>query len=166
MNSQPSQFSGAESVGTTSENVVVPPNLRQQHHPDCIVCSPDAPYGLRVKYVLEGRLAVGTFDCSSRYEGYPGLLHGGVISALLDGAMTNWLFLHGRVAVTAELLVRFRHPVLLHKPVLLRAWITQDDSPLFRMQSQLMQAGTLKATARAAFMLPRSLPTSAPPEQR
>jgi acyl-coenzyme A thioesterase PaaI-like protein len=36
------------------------------------------------------------------------MLHGGVISSILDGTMTNCLFAHGTVAVTAELRVRFR----------------------------------------------------------
>jgi len=138
------------------------PDLRQRHHPDCVVCSPDCPHGLQLRLALDGQgIAVGSFDCDARYEGYPGLLHGGVTSALLDGAMTNCLFLHGRAAMTAELIVRFRHPVLLDQPAQVRAWIVEDDPPVFRLQAQLVQDGVVKAAARAAFMLPKSILPSA-----
>ena len=135
------------------------PGLRQRHHPGCVVCSPDCGHGLQVHFYLDKQgAAVGSFDCGARYEGYPGLLHGGVISALLDGAMTNCLFLHGRATVTAELVVRFRHPVVLGKPARLRAWIAQSNPPVFRLRAELVHDGIVKAGARAAFMLPKALP--------
>ena len=138
------------------------PELRTRHHRHCIVCSPDCAHGLQLKMSLdaEGK-ATGTFDCDPRFEGYPNLLHGGVISALLDGAMTNCLFLHHHAAVTAELNIRFRHPVLLGSPARLRAWITETDPPLFRLRAELIQNNQTKATARSTFMLAPSL---IPPE--
>jgi acyl-coenzyme A thioesterase PaaI-like protein len=133
------------------------PDLRTRHHPDCVVCSPGCAHGLRLSLVLDAKgVAEGSFACDCRYEGYPGLLHGGVISAVLDGAMTNCLFLHGCAAVTAELVVRFRHPVALNEPARVRAWIAEDGPPVFRLQAELVQGGVTKATARAAFMLPQS----------
>lgn len=129
-------------------------DLREQHHPDCVVCSPMCAHGLQLRLALDNEgVAVGAFDCDTRYEGYPGFLHGGVIAALLDGAMTNCLFLHGHVAVTAELDVRFRHPVQTNTPLQVRAWITDDYQPVYRLQAQVVQDGAVKAIARAAFML-------------
>lgn len=138
-------------------------NLRAQHHPGCFVCGPLGTHGLQQSFVLtKDGVATGEFACESRYEGYVGLLHGGIISALLDGAMTNCLFLHGQVAVTAELVVRFRHPVVLERPAQVRAWITVADPPVFRLKAQIEQDGIIKAEARAAFMLPKphSLPSA------
>jgi acyl-coenzyme A thioesterase PaaI-like protein len=102
----------------------------------------------------ESGVATGEFACDSRYEGYTGVLHGGIISALLDGAMTNCLFLHGQVAVTAELVVRFRHPILLERSAEVQAWITVAEPPVFRLKAQIEQDGIVKAAARAAFMMP------------
>lgn len=144
------------------ENTIMP-DLRGQYHPDCIVCGPNCPHGLRLMFALNGQgVATGTFDCDTRYEGYPGIMHGGVISALLDGAMTNCLFLHGRAAVTAQLIVNFRHPVRLNAPSHLRAWITCNEPPVFRLRAELLQDGVIRATARAAFMLPKSKEFSIP----
>ncbi|MCC7406611.1 MAG: PaaI family thioesterase [Phycisphaeraceae bacterium] len=130
------------------------PDLRLEHHPDCVVCSPTCGHGLRMKYELDDEdRAVGVFACPERFGGYPGLLHGGVIAALLDGAMTHWLFLHGHAAVTAELAVRFRHPVRLGETAVIRAWQVEARSPIFRLGAELVQDEICKARAHATFKL-------------
>lgn len=134
----------------------IDPELRAQAHPSCVVCSPHHPQGLKLCFALnEKGEAEAEFACPKSLECYPGLLHGGVISTLLDGAMTNCLFLHGHEAVTAQLEVRFRHPVLLESAVRLRAWITEDHPLMFRLKAQLFQDGQLKATAQGVFMPPK-----------
>jgi uncharacterized protein (TIGR00369 family) len=95
---------------------------------------------------------IATFDCRQQYEGYEGTIHGGVIASLLDGAMTNCLFALGHVAVTADLHVRFRHPLCMGQKAVVRAWVTRDASPLFVLEAQVIQAGQVKATAVGKFM--------------
>lgn len=135
-------------------------DFRLRHHPDCVVCAPDRGYGLGLRITLDADgMAVGRFDCAPQFEGFSGLLHGGVIAALLDGAMTNCLFLHRQVALTAELAVRYRHPVRVGRPAEVRAWITRDEPPLFRLEAKLVQDEQVKATARGTFLAPRTPPT-------
>ena len=132
-------------------------DLRAARHPACVVCSPTCGHGLRVRFALDDHDgAVGHFDCAPAFEGYPGLLHGGVTSALLDGAMTDWLFLHGATAVTAELNVRFRHPVALGEPATLRAWLQAQRGGVYRLEAELLQGEQRRATATATFMRRRS----------
>lgn len=131
--------------------------LRHLLHGSCVVCSPDCPHGLRLHVELDSAgVATGSFQCDARLQGYDGLVHGGVIAALLDGAMTNCLFLHGVTGLTAELQVRFRHPVQVGLPVQVRAWLLEQDERLHRLRAELRQSGVIMATARAAFMQPRS----------
>jgi acyl-coenzyme A thioesterase PaaI-like protein len=85
-------------------------------------------------------------------EGFEGFLHGGMIASLLDGAMTNCLFAHGHVAMTAELKVRYRKPVVIGEEMLLRAWITRSQPPLHLLEAELKQDGCTKAIASAKFM--------------
>jgi acyl-coenzyme A thioesterase PaaI-like protein len=85
-------------------------------------------------------------------EGYAGMLHGGVIATLLDAAMTNCLFAQGRCGLTAELCVRFRHPVVGDTPVRLRACVERSSPPLFVLRAELWQAGQVRATATGKFM--------------
>ena len=94
----------------------------------------------------------GRFPCRRLFQGYDGLLHGGVISAVLDSAMTNCLFAHGIVAVTGELTVRFLQPVLLTHEAVVQANIKESFPPLHCMEARLMQKGRIVARATARFM--------------
>jgi acyl-coenzyme A thioesterase PaaI-like protein len=104
---------------------------------------------------------VGTsFDCDPVWEGYPNCLHGGMIATLLDVAMTNCLFAHGKAAFTAELTVRFREVVITARPATLRAWLVQSSSRLHRMRAELQQDERVKVTATAIFLPSPALTTS------
>ncbi|MGO8698976.1 MAG: PaaI family thioesterase [Limisphaerales bacterium] len=94
----------------------------------------------------------GSFTGNQAMEGFQGLLHGGIIASLLDGAMTNCLFAHGPVAVTAELKVRYRKPVVIGCEILVRAWMERCHPPLYLMRAELNQECCVKATAVAKFI--------------
>lgn len=127
--------------------------LRARNHPRCIVCGPENPLGLGLNFTLgEGGTVEASFPGGRIFEGYQGQLHGGVIAALLDGAMTNCLFAHGHRAVTAELNIRYRHPVQALAAVTVRAWIESTYPPLYLLQAELHQSGGVRATATAKFM--------------
>lgn len=128
--------------------------LRDVAHPRCIACSPQIAHGLRLDFLdtSDGGVAA-TFDCAAVFEGYPGYLHGGIISTILDSAMTNCLFAQGHQAVTAELLVKFRAPVVLQRTAMAQARATRDLFPLFLMEASLSQDGQVKATATAKFIV-------------
>jgi len=117
------------------------------------VCSQANACGLGLRFSLRDDGSVEAhFECKRALQGYDGILHGGMIATLLDGAMTNCLFAHGITAVTAEITVRFRHPVRLDTPLLVRARITQSQMPLHVAEAELVQDGRVKATATGMFM--------------
>jgi len=124
-----------------------------QIHARCWVCGQQASHGLDVRFepAADGGV-VGVFDCHEAFTGYPGFLHGGVVSSLLDGAMTNCLFKRGEVGVTAELQVRFKKPVLIGTAVSVRAWYEDSRRSVHRLGAELIQDGEVKATALARFM--------------
>ncbi len=92
------------------------------------------------------------FDCADTLCGYRGRLHGGVIAALLDGAMTHCLFAYGVTAVTAALNLSYRRPVSVGRRATIRAWQERDLSPLRLARAELRQDGEVKASASAKFM--------------
>jgi acyl-coenzyme A thioesterase PaaI-like protein len=98
-----------------------------------------------------------TFDCHPRFEGYPGQLHGGIISTLLDATMANCLFAQDLQAVTAELSVRFKAPVVSKHVATAEARVTRDLFPLFLMEASLTQDGEVKAIATAKLIVPQGL---------
>lgn len=126
---------------------------RSQSHPFCFVCSAPNPTGLALGHTFQPDGSVtASFTGNCALEGYAGLLHGGVIAALLDGAMTNCLFAHGGVAMTGELNVRYREPVPLGEEMTVRAMIKESFFPLHLLTAELKQGSAVKATATAKFM--------------
>ncbi len=127
--------------------------LRHQTHAWCVVCGADNPLGLKIDFSLHPDGSVeGRFAGGHVFQSYDGVLHGGMIAALLDGAMTNCLFAHGRTAVTGELNVRYRKSVASGEPVVMRAWLEQSNLGLYQLRAELTQNGCVKAVASAKFM--------------
>ena len=128
-------------------------SLRARLHPHCVVCSAHNPCGLCLRFVAGADdTVVADFELDRAVEGYVGWPHGGITSAVLDGAMTNWLFAHGLTAVTAELNVRFRHPVVLEEPARVTARLKSALDPLYVLEARIIQNGQLKVRATGRFM--------------
>ena len=128
-------------------------STRARRHPHCWVCSTANENGLAVAFQEDEAGAVeGRFSCDEKFTGYPGYLHGGVVSSLLDGAMTNCLMARGSPGLTARLEVRFLKPVLIGKPVTVRGWWEKSRGPLHILAAELVQDGKVLATAAGRFM--------------
>ena len=127
--------------------------LRGQGHERCVVCAPSHPLGLRVEYnVGENGVVHGEFACHKVFQGYPGQLHGGVITALLDGAMTNCLFAHGIEAVTGELTVRFLRPAIPECIAVVTARLMKTSRRLYLLEAELIQDHATVARAHGKFL--------------
>jgi acyl-coenzyme A thioesterase PaaI-like protein len=128
-------------------------DVRKKEHERCFVCDPDnsAGLGLRFQMCADG-CVIASFNCPEAFHGYPRWLHGGVTSSLLDGAMTNCLFARGVVAVTAQLSIRFLHPVVIDHQAHVKAWVEKSYPPLHLLRAELFQNGKVLATASGKFM--------------
>ncbi len=127
--------------------------LRASAHPHCVACSPGHPFGLKLDFHEVGGGGVrASFGCSAAFEGYPGNIHGGIISTLLDEAMAICLVFQNLTGVTAELVVKFKAPVLVNREASVEAKVIRDLFPLFLMEASLTQDGVVKATASAKFI--------------
>ncbi len=108
-------------------------------HPRCIVCGANNSHGLGLAFIpsADGGGVETRFDCGQTVEGYAGLVHGGVVSMLLDGAMAQCLFHLGCVAHTGELTTRFRHPVVVGREARIRAWHVRSRGRLHVLGADL-----------------------------
>jgi uncharacterized protein (TIGR00369 family) len=134
------------------------PVLRQQHHANCFVCGSPRGQGLGLDFrTAPDGVVQASFACEPVFAGYPGMLHGGIICTLLDGAMTNCLFAHGLAAVTVDMNVRFRRPVAISLPAVVRGWLESKASPVYRLASEVLQDEQVVATATARFVDKRAM---------
>jgi acyl-coenzyme A thioesterase PaaI-like protein len=95
------------------------------------------------------------------FRSYPDRLHGGVAATLLDSAMVHALFERGVAGVTAELTIRYRHPVTLGDEVEVRGWVEGERHGIFLCRADLRQLRRLavRATAKFVAMDPIPLPS-------
>jgi uncharacterized protein (TIGR00369 family) len=79
---------------------------------NCFVCGQGNARGLKLELKNAGGTAVADFTPDRSLEGYDGVVHGGIVSALLDEVMVwSAFYTTGFHAVTAELTVRFIRPL-------------------------------------------------------
>jgi len=142
-----------QSTVTRKQRQISLNTVRSQVHNDCYVCSSTNNSGLSLEFTpsKDGEVEA-SFTCDNRFQGYPGYVHGGVVSSLLDGAMTNCMFALGLTPLTAELKVRFRHPLLISQPATVRAWLNHHTPPLYTLEAEIVQENLIKACAWGKFL--------------
>jgi len=94
--------------------------------------------------------------CGARYEGPPGLVHGGIVAACFDEVLAVAQRDAGVGGLTRELTVRYRRPIRIHDPLVFTAWIEQDDGRRARGRAACHVGEDLCADADAEFARPRS----------
>ena len=123
------------------------------NHDNCIICGRNNPFSLGLKFQAVGCDSVeASFIGGPHLQGYEGILHGGVISAVLDSAMAHCLLLKDIKAVTGDLRVRFLHAIPCTSRITIRAWLTCAVSTLYELKAEARVDGRLVARAKAKFM--------------
>lgn len=127
--------------------------MQEREHPGCVVCSRHNPYGLHVLFeLLDENSVQGHFDCGKTFEGYDGIIHGGVLSALVDSAMLYCLFAKDTPGVTADLAVQFRHQVSVGSPATVRARLIEQTGPVYYLKAEIIQNEQVKVRATGRFL--------------
>jgi len=119
----------------------------------CFACGQQNPNGLRLRPTAgEGR-AVVHWTPPPHYQGYAGVLHGGVIATLLDETMAHAaLSLVGRAA-TVELLLQFLKPVMTGRELEVRAEVREEKRRILVVGAELIQEGELRARGEGKFLV-------------
>jgi uncharacterized protein (TIGR00369 family) len=122
----------------------------------CLVCGVKNKAGLKARFFeLENGDLAGVFSPRPEHQSYPGRLHGGIVSAILDetiGRAINIADTH-TWGVTVELTVRFRKPVPLDGEVRAFGRITRDSSRLFEGTGEIvLQDGSIAAEAQGKYL--------------
>ena len=148
----PSPRPNLEARVPTSRKVLASQNVSRM----CMVCGRDNPYSLKARfYQLEDGELVGEFDALEQHQSYPGRLHGGISSAILDETIGRAMNITDPDAwgVTVELTVRFRKPVPLDAPLRAYARITRDTSRIFEGTGEIvLPDGTVAVEASGKYM--------------
>lgn len=122
----------------------------------CFGCSQKNPLGLKLKFMESDEYLHAVWQPGEYYQGYPNVLHGGIISALLD-ELGAWCISikAGTAGVTTEISIRYIAPVYMNKgEISLKARITELKEKNAKVLCQLFNSQSkLCAEAVADFFL-------------
>lgn len=127
--------------------------MQQREHSECIFCNAAEKLGLDIEWHTpsDGSLEAQV-RCRNEVQSYNGIVHGGIVSLLLDGVMTNLMFTRGKSAVTGELKVRYFEPVPIGKQLHVSARTVRSRRPFYQLEANLSCGDKVLVRAYGKFM--------------
>jgi uncharacterized protein (TIGR00369 family) len=119
----------------------------------CFVCGEKNSIGLKLKFETEGNKTKAVFIPKKEHQGYQDIVHGGILSTILDEAMTRLGYKLGLNTVTAKMEVNFRKPAYVGEKLFLEGEITKEEERKVFAKSKLTKEdGTLIADAEGILV--------------
>jgi len=129
---------------------------KQNNSKMCFGCGIENDSGLKASFFeLENNQLVATFIPCKIHQGYPGRLHGGIASTILDEAMgrTIGIIDENIWGVTIELTVKFRKPIPLEKEVKVVCTLVNEGSRMFEGEGRIiLENGDAAVIAHGKYM--------------
>lgn len=125
----------------------------------CFLCGVENPVGLRLPIYSDPDNArvVAPVTVPEHFQGYPGVVHGGIVATMLDEVAGRAILLDGGAAalmVTVRLEVKYRQPTPTATPLLVVGRVTQSGRTRARARGEIrLPDGTV--TAEAELLLSR-----------
>lgn len=122
-------------------------------YPGCFVCGERNTHGINARFFWDGETASTNVVLSEQFDGFKGISHGGVVTALLDEVMMKAILASNRHPVTAELSVKFIKPARTGVPLRFVGRVVASKGRLFRAVASVSDSnGTVIAQAEGKFL--------------
>lgn len=122
--------------------------------PACFACGADHPHGLKLQFRADGPGSVwADWIPSKAWEGFRGIIHGGIVATVLDEAMSKAVAAAGPPALTCHLEVRLRRHVVPDEALVVRGWVVEKRKRRIQVEAELRDRLNLeRAHAWATFL--------------
>jgi acyl-coenzyme A thioesterase PaaI-like protein len=123
------------------------------HH--CFLCGTRNPIGLNVAFWQNEERVLTRVVLRDEHQSYPGVAHGGIVTALLDETMGRAIIgLRDAFAFTAKLEMKFHRPTPLHTPLIVTGWIARERRGWFQTEGTIVveESGETVASATGTFV--------------
>ncbi len=136
--------------------------MKQPNSRSCFVCGLANPVGLQLRFYSQGSAQVkAEYTVPEHYQGYPGVVHGGIVAAMLDEICARALMAgdNPRFMFTARLELRYRKNVPVGQPLQLIGRALKIKSQTASAHGAIYSSeGELLAEAEALLMnIPESM---------
>lgn len=120
----------------------------------CFACGANNPVGLKLDFKFISDQFVAKTIIDEKYQSYKGIVHGGIITTMLDEAMGGYLFKKGEPAYTGKLEIRYRKPTPTGVPITIRGWVASRKHNVVEMKSALiLEDGSISAEGSAKMVV-------------
>lgn len=96
----------------------------------CFVCGPNNPIGLKLAFCFDGKTIRTEFIPLKVHQGYENIVHGGIISTLLDEVMVKLAIELKMPSVTAQMDIRLKKALNVGKKITVSAVILKDTKKI------------------------------------
>lgn len=122
------------------------------NYPYCFVCGDKNKIGLKVAFFFDEGKAKAKYTPTREFEGYKDILHGGILSTLLDEVMIYSIIAQGIFTVTIQMEVKFKNPAKIGETLFLEGQITEDKGKILFTEGKIFkQDGTIIAESKGKF---------------
>ena len=124
----------------------------------CFICGQENPIGLKAELQVDKQVHSATCRVTvpSEFQGWQGMVHGGIIGALLDEVCAYAGMTVAMPVVTGELKTRYRKPVPVDHPLLVSARVTDRQRRTLTVEAELAADGMVLASAVATMVIVKS----------
>ena len=130
---------------------------KQYNSKRCLVCGLGNDFGLKAAfYELDSGELLAIFTPKDEHQSYPGRLHGGNTSTILDETIGRAIMINhpGQFGVTVEIALRFKKPVPTDQELRVVARITRDTSRFFEGTGELLLPdGTVAVAGKGRYLM-------------
>jgi len=128
---------------------------KQNNSKMCFVCGMENSFGLKASfYEMDGDELVAMFTPCEYHQSYPGRLHGGIASTILDETIGRAILIKDENiwGVTLELNVKFKKPVPYNNQLKVVCKITKETSRTFEGEGKIiLHDGNVAVTAYGKY---------------
>ena len=129
--------------------------MKFETYGNCFVCGENNPKGLKLNFEIdpERQTLKTVFTSPPTFQGWDGVVHGGIIATLLDEAMAKLSYELGYDTVTASLEVRFKKPAPILEPLYVWGKILEVRKRWVKAEAKVTSGdGTILAEGKSTLM--------------
>lgn len=149
-----SAMSTSDSTRHAPDSLKTRPTIDERAN-HCFGCGPANPQGLHLVFVTDPAAITATAEVNLTrlHEGPPGYIHGGIVAALLDEAMSKLNRPLNVLAMTRHMEIDYLKPAPLDRTLVLEGrHLRREGRKLFHQAELRLPEGTVLARAQGLFI--------------
>lgn len=103
----------------------------------CFVCGIQNPSGLKLEFEYDEAYhkATARYTFSDSHQGWDGVVHGGILAAVLDDAMAHAILTYDKMGITTRITVTYRDAVMVGEMIQIEGIVLEVRNRIARAEA-------------------------------